>query len=334
MIRSILVPLDGSAFAEQVLPLGAAIARACRAKLRLVLVHQLPLPPPTPDQASLLIKADLERRRAERDYLRQQAARLRTEAAVPVVVATLDDPVAKAITEHARATEVDLLTMTTHGRGSLSRLWLGSVADALVRTVTVPVLLLRPREGQALPLPEPGRRILVPLDGSPEGEAAIGPAAELAERLKLVLRLVHVIEAASVVRGGMPDVGMPNLVAPMLAAPVAGELLETERRKAEEYLAGVAEPLLARGLRLEIAVLVHGAVAGALLEAAHAEDIVLVALSTHGRGGLQRLLLGSVADKLVRAAERPVLIRRPVGRVRSRRAPAAGQRPRRRAPSR
>jgi nucleotide-binding universal stress UspA family protein len=339
MIRSILVPLDGSPFAEQALPLAAAIARACRAKLRLVLVHQPPLPPPNADLADLYLKADLEQRRAERAYLKQQATRLRAEASVPVVVATLDDPVAKAIADHVCATGVDLVTITTHGRGPLSRLWLGSVADALVRTLTVPLLLLRPREGQPVSVPAAGERILVPLDGSSEGETAIEPAAELAQRLELKLTLVHVVEIASLVARGLPDVAAPNVVPlGLVEPPFAGDLLETRVRKAEEYLAGVAKPLHARGLQVDATVVVHGAVADALLELSRDESVVLVALSTHGQSGLKGLLhgsLGSVADKLVRAAERPVLVRRPAGRTRAPRAPAApGQQPRRRAPSR
>src|SRR5512147_1777857 len=153
MIRSIVVPLDGSPFAEQALPLAAVIARACRAKLRLALVHRPPLPPPTADQADLYLKGDVEQRRAERAYLKQQATRLRAEESVPVVVAALEDPVAKAIAGHVRAAGVDLVAMTTDGRGALSRRWLGSVADALVRTLTVPLLLLHPREGPPVPVP-------------------------------------------------------------------------------------------------------------------------------------------------------------------------------------
>jgi nucleotide-binding universal stress UspA family protein len=317
MIRSVLVPLDGSPFAEQALPLGVTIARACRAKLRLALVHEPPLPPPSPDQADLFLIADLQRRRAERAYLKEQAARLRADGPLTVVTAVLDDPVAKALAEHVQATGVDLVVMTTHGRGPLSRLWLGSVADELVRTLAVPVLLVRPREGRPVPTPEPGRRILVPLDGSPEGEAALEPAAELAERLRLGLTLVQVVELPPLVADGLPD----------FAVPVTGGLVEMRRREAEKYLAAAAEPLCARGLPVDTTVVVHRAVADALLELARADDVVLVAVSTHGRGGIQRLLLGSVADKLVRAAERPVLVRRPAERGRARRpSPAAATR--------
>jgi nucleotide-binding universal stress UspA family protein len=308
MIRSVLVPLDGSPLAEQALPPAAAIARAFRAKLRLVMVHQ-PLPAPrSPEQTRIYVSAELGLRRAERVYLRRQAQGLRAENRLAVVTVTLDDAVPEAIARYARATDVGLVAMTTHGRGPLSRLWLGSVADELVRTLAVPILLIRPREGQPASAFAPGQRILVPLDGSALGEAALEPAAELATRLELGLTLVHVVEPPVLMGDG----------AAVYPVSLATEWVNLRRRESEEYLGRVAEPLRARGLEVDTLTVVRGGVADAVLELAHAADVALVALSTHGRGGLQRLLLGSVADKLVRAAERPVLVVRPTGAKRAR----------------
>jgi nucleotide-binding universal stress UspA family protein len=301
MIRSILVPLDGSPFSEQALPLAVTIARLYQAEFRLVLVH---VPPPAPlaaDDARLYVTVDLQRRDTERAYLEQLAGRIRTQEKLTVVAVMLDDPIADAIVEQARAAGAGLIVMTTHGRGSLSRLWLGSVADELIRTLTVPVLLFRPREGKPAPIPASGQRILLPLDGSPAGEAAIAPAADLGERLGLGLTLVQVVPPQAMV--GEAPVFVPF-------AP-ADELVEILRRESEAYLARVAEPLCARGLRVNTTVVVFRPVAEALLELARAEEVAMVAVSTHGRRGLQRVLLGSVADKLIRAGERPVLVVRP-----------------------
>jgi nucleotide-binding universal stress UspA family protein len=303
MIRSVLVPLDGSDFAEQALPLAATIARACRAKVRLVTVHEPPPPSLAADSARVYAAVDLELRRGERAYLAEQAKRLRAEG-LTAVTFVLEDPVAEAIAEHARTTGVGLVVMTTHGRGLLSRFWVGSVADELIRTLAVPVLLVRPREGAQLPLPAPNERILVPLDGSPLGEAAIAPAAELAEPIGMTMALVHVIQPQAAV-------GDKPMFVPF--AP-GDEIVESEREAGERYLAGVAEALRARGLRVETAVIVHRPVAEVILELARSDDVAMVALSTRGRGGLQRLLLGSVTDKVVRAGERPVLVVRPTGR--------------------
>jgi nucleotide-binding universal stress UspA family protein len=308
-----LVPLDGSPFAEQALPPAIAIARACRAKLRLVKVHEPPPPPLAADDAGLFIEADLAVRREERAYLRRQASRAREEAGLRVVIELLDDPIAGAIAEYVRSTDVGLVVMTTHGRGPLSRIWLGSVADGVIRRVTAPVLLIRPKEGARPPVPEPNQRILVPLDGSPLGETAVGPAAELAEPLDLGLTLVHVVQPPPVFGDSVAVFPPPDL----------DERLELRQREAVDYLEDVAEPLRARGLPVETVAVVHTSVTDALLALIGVADVALVAISTHGRGGLQRLLLGSIADKLVRSSERPVLVVRPTAPAKARRAPVA-----------
>lgn len=307
MFGSVLVPLDGSRFAEQALPLAATIARAARAKLRLVLVHEPSLPPlGQPDERSY-VAAELRQRRAEKAYLKGQVDRLRAETGVRATSVTLDGEVVPAIAEQAHLVDGGLVVMTTHGRGPVSRFWLGSVADELVRTLPVPILLVRPEEGEPAPRAATGR-IVVPLDGSELGEAALVPAAELAERLDAALMLVHVLEPVPVVGDG----------APVYPAAMAAEFIDARRARAEAYLDDTARPLRERGLRVEVAPVVVGSVAEVILDLAHGEDVAFVALSTHGRGGLQRLLLGSVADKVVRAAECPVLVVRPAARRRRR----------------
>lgn len=326
MARSLLVPLDGSALAEQALPLATTIARACRAKLRLVTVH---VPPPPPVEAGLVelyVSADLARRREERAYLRQVAERLRAEGPLTVVTVILDGPVADAIAEHAEAADAWMVVMTTHGRGRLGRLWLGSVADALIRKLTIPVLLVRPRDAVQVPIPVADRRILIPLDMSPTGEAAVDPAVELALPMGLALRLVHVLQ---------PPL-QPLLVDPA-DYPLPGDelVLESLRRRADGYLTSVAATLRGRGLRVDTLIIVAMGVAEAILEEARGDDVALVAMSTHGRGGIRRLLIGSVTDKVVRASDRPVLVVRPAGRPKAltRRAADAAAPSRRKRPS-
>jgi nucleotide-binding universal stress UspA family protein len=315
MIRSVLVPLDGSPFAEHALPLAVAIARRTRAKLHLVRVHRPPPPPLAADDAKIYLEADLAIRDAEQAYLDEQAERLRAEGRLSVVTEILDPPVADAIADYVQRANLDLVVMTTHGRGPLTRLWIGSVADHLIRTLTVPVLLIRPREGAPVPVPAPGCRILLPLDGSSVGEAAVEPATELAGSLDLGLTLVQVVEPPPLIADG-PAV---------FPVPWADELLETRRRESEDYLQDVADRLRDRGLEVDTVVAVRAAVAEAILELAQADDVALVAVSTHGRGGIQRLLIGSVTDKVVRAAVKPVLVVRPTRRLAAR--PAARGRP-------
>jgi nucleotide-binding universal stress UspA family protein len=192
--------------------------------------------------------------------------------------------------------------MSTHGRGPLQRAWLGSVADHLVRNLEVPVLLVRPQEGAFASHPPPTiGRILVPLDGSPLAEAALAPAAALARLLKAELVLLQVVLPLIV---NIPPMGPRSM-------GYDEKIITLLRSEAEEYLQAVAKRLGKEGVRAT-AVVVLGPVAGAILEVSRRERVGLVAVATRGQGGLRRLALGSVADKLVRAAELPVLVVRPV----------------------
>jgi nucleotide-binding universal stress UspA family protein len=143
-IRSIVVPLDGSEFAEHALPWAIAIAARTRAKLRLVLAHQLPSPPPLDETSGrLYARVELATRTSQRDYLRRQTARIKAEHQVQAVSATIDGAPAEALERYLDEIGADLVVMTTHGRGGLERAWLGSVADRLVRSLDIPVLLVQ-----------------------------------------------------------------------------------------------------------------------------------------------------------------------------------------------
>ena len=194
MPRSILVPLDGSPLAEQALPLAEAIAKASRARIRLAMVHRLPPSPVDRDGAQLFLAMELASRRSESLYLRRIANEIRGRPRSEVRTALLEGPVGPALNGFVRDMRVDMIVMSTHGRGALERLWLGSVADFLVRTAEVPVLLVRPTEKpKARPSAARPRRILVPLDGSPLAEGALGPAAGLAKLLGVELVVVQVV---------------------------------------------------------------------------------------------------------------------------------------------
>src|SRR6516165_5033034 len=146
MYRTILVPLDGSAFAEHALPLAVSIARRAGATLRLVRVHV--------PAATLYRNSDLDAnldldalvRDEERPYLDHVSGRIAQVCGLRPDVALLDGRVADVLYEQGVSAGVDLVVMATHGRGPLSRLWLGSVADELVRRLPTPLLLVRPGE--------------------------------------------------------------------------------------------------------------------------------------------------------------------------------------------
>jgi nucleotide-binding universal stress UspA family protein len=207
----------------------------------------------------------------------------------------------------AEALGVDLVVLTTHGRGPLGRFWLGSVADALVRRLPVPALLVRPQEGA--PAAEAVRHILVPLDGSPLAEQILEPAAALAELTGAAVTLLRVVGPVPPPGAEVPDGLIEEAVQQLLEK--TAELQERVNAGASQGLETAAARLRERGLVVQTRVAVADAPAPAILDAAREVGADLIALATHGRRGLKRLLLGSVADKVVRGGTLPVLLLRP-----------------------
>jgi nucleotide-binding universal stress UspA family protein len=192
--------------------------------------------------------------------------------------------------------------MTTHGRGPLSRFWLGSVADALVRSLTVPILLVRPTSEPAdLTRDVVMRQILIPLDGSRHAEAILGPALEIGQIMGAAFTLLRVVEP-------IPVLGYDVFGYAPAGPDVA--LLDKLQEEANQYLNNVASRLQKPGLHVRTLVQMNPSPAGAILAASDPQLQDLVALETHGRGGPSRMLLGSVADKVIRGAVGPVLVHR------------------------
>ncbi|HEX6106596.1 MAG TPA: universal stress protein [Gemmatimonadales bacterium] len=299
----IVVPLDGSHWAEHALPCAAAIARAARGRLRLVLVHQLPPPPGDRESLKMYTSLEVSVRRSQRAYLREVASRLREGWGIQVTSVSPDGPVGPTLLRYLHELGADLVVMATHGRGALGRALLGSVADHVVRSAEMPVLLVRPPADESTP-PDSAwspAEILVPLDGSTLAEAALEPAAELARLLGARLSLVQVI------------VPVATMTDPPLPFPAGYDehLTELRRTEAQDYLDDTAEGLRERGLQVGAAAVIGASAAGALLDLSRPGRSGLVVIASHGHGGLRRLALGSVADKLVRAAEVPTLVVRP-----------------------
>lgn len=294
-LHTVMVPLDGSAFAEAALPLGTLIARRSGSSLRLALVHGTFAAGSDEAAAAQVALQD-----HERDYLRATASRVDPGGALVPEVDLLAGTPGPALAAAVGALRVDLVVMATHGRGALSRAWLGSVADYLVRHLHVPMLLVRPGESPQIYAGTRLERVLVPLDTSSTSEEALGPALAVMDP-GATLTLVHVVE---------PVLGTaePSLPFPM---PMDPKLLGELRSLAQARLDRVAEGLRARGVTVVTRVLTGVGPAAVLLDEAGSAPYDLIAMTTHGQGGLRRLLLGSVADKVVRAAPCPVLVVRP-----------------------
>lgn len=310
--RTVLVPLDGSPLAEQAVPLAARLAQRAGSKLRLVLVHQLPSAPLDAVAAKLFTSIELATRKAERGYLRAVQARLRDGGTRLSSAVTLTGTPGPALVRYVRELGVDLVVMATHGRGGLRRAWLGSVADHLIRNLEIPVLLVRPREGEEAPAgATEASQILVPLDGSPLAEEALEAAAALARVWDMELVLLQVV--SPVLLSMDPALPLPSAYDVELTAMV--------RTQAQDYLDDLVERLHGEGLRATGAAVVGWSAVASILDVARPESVALVVLATHGRGGLRRFALGSVADKLVRAADVPVMVYRPGGRARKKPSP-------------
>jgi nucleotide-binding universal stress UspA family protein len=302
MYRAILVPLDGSSFAEQALVVAADIAVRAKATLHLVLVHQSAAVVAGPGEPVVMDPGIDERLRGEEQgYLANVHSLVARGEELKLVETVLEGPVAESLAQYAHDHAVDLVVMTTHGRGTFSRFWLGSVADRLVRMLEQPLLLLRPQASRGTPAPEAVRKIVLPLDGSAHAEAMIEPAVRLAQVFDAELTLARVVER-------MAPIWLPT---PGVVPVPDADATPHRQLEATRYLHEVANRLRVRGIKVATAVEVSPDPVSGIMEMCERERMDVIALATHGHGGPMRFLLGSVADKLVRSATVPLLVWRP-----------------------
>ena len=304
MYTSIVVPLDGSAFGKRALPAALALARRSRAAVHLVHVHEPVVPWVTGwgIEPAYDPRLDDELRRAMRTDLTALADQLTRETTLPVTAEFLDGPVVPTLQRYLADRGTDLVVMMTHGRGGLSRAWLGSVADGLVRHTPVPVLLVRPGAEWPGDLVEPlFRRVLIPLDGSATATEVLDRAVRLGTPDATVYTLLTVVV----------PLPLPGYQHPAGATDDDRPFTLQQRDAALAHLSALADELRGSGTRVETRVVVHDRPAQAILDEADAQRVDAIALSTHGRGAVARRLLGSVADKILRGAAVPVLVYRP-----------------------
>lgn len=285
--RSILIPLDGSTRAESALPAARAIAKRTGALLHLARVHTPSFthvgaefaPPNWNDSV----------RDGEREYLRRLAKVIFDEDGTRTECALLDGPIAKALVDHVKDVSADVIVLATHGRTGLSRAWLGSTADWLVRFAPLPAILVRAAEEAASEYSL--RRVLVALDGSAPSELILPEIVRLTSGAEIQVTLLTVI-APTV------DSGDDTLDA----------MLDVKT-----HLASLATRLhqLQPGLTVETEVVVDDLAGTAIIERATAMSADVVAMSTRGRGA-SRFLVGSVADHVLRRFSGALLLLGPV----------------------
>ena len=301
--QRVLVPLDGSPRAQQALPYAQALVAPGGALTLLKVVE----PPESIYGMSgrLLVSVEDAQRMLEfqaHDDLQKAEATLHGEPPLVRLEVTRGGP-AEEILRVADEREIDLIAMTTHGRGALGRWVFGSVADRVARNSSVPVLFARPSEGE--PRPVTIHRLVVPLDGSTLAEETLPTAQALARRLGVPIHLITVIDMMRII---------PVEVAPIVAfnGTVYEETLSQLDAGAAALLAGVSERLAREGLRTTSEV-AHGSPYMTIADAVQDGDLLV--MTSHGRSGVRRWLLGSVAEKLVREAPVPIVLVPATGRA-------------------
>lgn len=297
MYSQIVVPLDGSKFAEAALPLALTLSRKTGATVHLVTVIE-----PVPAFAYEEWESAAEE--WTREYHTKLVAQLAPHAGGAVEAALLSGHVVDALQREVSARNADLVVMASHGRGAISRIWLGSVADRFVRQADRPVLLVRPEENESdRPSIDAEYRfdnLLVPLDGSELSESALEHAVEFGELFGSAYHLTRIVAYPV------------ELASPYLphTAQMNQKLVEDAKEGAAKYLEDRAERLRRRGLRVTTAVTVDGQAGHGILTERDEVQADGIAMATHGRKGLSRALLGSTADKVLRGAHVPLLLHR------------------------
>lgn len=280
MYQRVMVPLDGSPFGDSAIATALDIARRTGAIVDLVHVH-VPVTDEglsafTPYQYQHVTDryAEWDEREREEELvrLREKAAALAAASDLEVTGRVVTGAMIDALLAEAERFRADVIVMATHARTGFDRMRHGSVADLIVRHADMPVLLLQPAEGATMPL-RGYRRVLVPMDGSTFSASVLKPALAFARLHDADIRLVHVLE---------PDWGPDPLAA--LAADLPDWPIETVR---------------------------HRDVAIGILREAETWGADLIALATHGRGGLSRVVTGSTATRLLAHSHLPMLLQRP-----------------------
>lgn len=294
MFKKLLVTLDGSSFSEWAINYAAALSRRTGAGVELASVHE-PIPSFAYDEWEAAAFEWTE------EYLAKTRDRLADQLDAPVGAWVGSGQVVESLLGRADTVGADLIVSATHGRGAVTRAWLGSVADGLLRHAHQPVLLIRPEKGATPPEDPDLRKVVVPLDGSRFAESVLDTAEGIARLYGGELYLLRVV--AYPVEIASPY--LPHTV------QMNQEVVDEAREAAESYLEEIAQRVAGDGLKAHTHVVVDSQAGHAICIECEDLKADLVVMATHGRGGVKRALLGSTADKVIRSAHTPVLVRRP-----------------------
>lgn len=302
MYKVIMVPTDGTGFDREAIRVALRIAERTEAKVRLVRVlgtgsfFGVAMAAEGTAVATEVVRSERDRALSE---LYALAAECRTVSSAAISVDLHGGPVTDVLEDYARRHEVDLIVISTHGRSGIARMSLGSVTDSLIRHTSIPVLVVKPPTSYLNPQAgEAFTHVVVPLDGSTLAEQILPPIASLASLEGADITLLHVIKTSPL---GPTETTSPEVL-----------WWERDVRAAQNYLQGISRQLRSRaGLRVKTDIVVSQNVSHAISDFAARERVDLIAIATHGRGGLARMLRGSVADGVLHQANRSMLVLKP-----------------------
>ncbi len=279
MYDRILVPTDGSDVATAAAEAALSLARAFDSELHVISIVESE-PFPGFDQVTD------ELARLGRNAVSEMDAQA-TEAGVDVTTAVLEnEPVHRAILDYSDEHDIDLVVMGTHGRTGIDRVVLGSVTEQTLRLSPVPVMTVH---GDTV-VHTPFESILVPFDGSASARSAVDHAIDLARETGATLHLVNVVNPA--VMTGDFDAGM---------------ILDTLEESGEKLLETVSEDAENAGVEVGTASVLIGSPFRKIVEFADDQNVDCLVMGTHGRTGVGRVLLGSVAERVIRQTDVPVI---------------------------
>jgi nucleotide-binding universal stress UspA family protein len=280
MIKTILVPLDGSAGSNAALPAARTLAKALGASVRLLRVFG---------------SDDRDISRDATDTLHRIADEL-AASGVTVSCGIRHGDAAEEILEESRSIPAELIAMRTHGRVGLERAVLGSVTEQVLKRSEVPLLVLRPGGRRLTGV----RKMLVPVDGSPGGAVALGMAVGLAQATGASVKLLQVSVPIPIQTLAAYEYGGMSYFDPAWD--------EEALASAKSYVAALVKRLQSAGFVADGEARMASEVAETISAVAQEDSADLIVMSTQALTGPARALLGSVADAVVRAAHCPVLL--------------------------
>jgi len=292
MYQRILVPLDGSAAGEEVLPYAEEIAGRLGSQIILACVTESPQETDNQLWSSYLEKMVAATRHGAKDFIPEGEKRR-----IKVSSALLSGNPAQEIIEYADKQDISLILMSARGESAADTRWnLGSVADKVLRATTRPVALIRIR-GTPPDRRNITRRVLVPLDGSKCAEQIIPYVQEFAAKRTAEIFLLQVVEASY----GMWSPEGYSVIG------YGGTQVDEIKSGVEKYLKSIELSLKKKGLRVKTVVRV-GVVADEIIKAADDIKATIVAMTTHGRTGLTRWAFGSVTDRVLHGGYHPMIL--------------------------